>query len=59
MIEHRLLTRLGWFRVKLGDHPAHRRADHVSFGVSKELAEQTLSVVGHILQKVGSRHKGN
>jgi hypothetical protein len=39
---------------RLGDHPAHRRADDVC-GLDAEAVEQPGGVVGHVLQTVGGR----
>ena len=37
---------------RLGDHPAHRRADDVG-GVDAEVVEQADGVVGHVGEQVG------
>ena len=38
---------------RLGDHAAHRRADHVR-ALDPELVEQADPVVGHVGQQVGA-----
>ena len=53
MMEVSERTRRGWRRGQgLGDHAAHRGADHVG-AVEAEGVEQARGVVGHVVQGVG------